>query len=135
MTEYPDIDDPDAAPPSAEGELVPRASEAFGVRVKLETYSLDVTHTDGGGKARGFERILGITIEDIDYLEGAIYTGVQLAPVIEVRDNGSWGIKCVVLIPVRGRGEKSGRLVDVTTSWEIRTSGAAPRLVTAFPAS
>jgi hypothetical protein len=56
-------------------------------------------------------------------------------PVSEVRDNAPWGIKCVVLIPVRGRGEKSGRLVDVITSWEIRDTGAPPRLVTAIPTS
>jgi hypothetical protein len=121
--------------PPAVGELIPRAGEAFGVRVKLETYSLDVNHKKGGPKARGFERILGITLEDINYLEGAIYTGVLVVPVSEVRDNAPWGIKCVVLIPVRGRGEKSGRLVDVITSWEIRDTGAAPRLVTAFPRS
>jgi hypothetical protein len=117
------------------GEPLPRAAEAFGVRYKLETYSLDVAHEEGGPKARGFERILGITIEDIDYLEGAIYTSVLLAPVSEVRDNAPWGIKCVVIIPVRGRGEKSGRLLDVITSWEIRDTGAPPRLVTAFPTS
>lgn len=61
-----------------EGELIDRASEGFGVRVKLETYSLDVNHKKGGPKARGFERILGITLEHVDYLEGAIYTGIQL---------------------------------------------------------
>jgi hypothetical protein len=135
MSDDPNTEDPDAPPPSDQGGLVPRAAEAFGVRVKLATYSLDVNHKKGGPKARGFERILGITIEDIDYLEGAIYTGVLLVPVSEVRDNEPWGIKCVVEIPVRGRGEKAGRLVDVTTSWEVRTSDAAPRLVTAFPTS
>jgi hypothetical protein len=60
--------------PPAPGELLPRAAEAFGVRVKLETYSLDIAHKDGGPKAKGFKRILGITIEDIGYLEGAIHT-------------------------------------------------------------
>ena len=105
------------------------------MRVKLATYSLDPTNEVATSKVCGFEQILGITLEDIDYLEGAIYTGVTLVPVSEVRDNAPWGIKCVVEIPVRGRGEKSGRLVNVITSWEIRTLGAAPRLVTAFPTS
>jgi hypothetical protein len=117
------------------GELLPRAAEAFGVRVKLETYSLDPTNEVAVAKVRGFEKILGITLKDIDYLEGAIYTGVTLVPVSEVRNNAPWGIKCVALIPVRGRGEKRGRLVNVTTSWEIRSAGAAPRLVTAYPTS
>jgi hypothetical protein len=46
------------------GDLLPRAAEAFGVRYKLETYSLDVTNKAGAPKARGFELILGIRIED-----------------------------------------------------------------------
>jgi hypothetical protein len=125
---------PDASPPVV-GELLPRAANAFGLRYKLETYSLDVKHKDGGPKARGFEQILGITIDAIDYLEAQILARVLDTPISEVRDNAPWGIKCVVEIPVRGRGEKSGRLVDVITSWEIRHTGAAPRLVTAYPTS
>ena len=46
------------------------------MRVNLATYSMDVNHKKGGPKARGFERILGITIEDIDYLEAEILAGV-----------------------------------------------------------
>ncbi len=48
-------------PPKA-GEALPQVAEALGVREKLSDYSLNVTHEDGGPKARGFERILGITI-------------------------------------------------------------------------
>jgi hypothetical protein len=80
MADETNTEDPDPPLPSLEGRPVPRAAESYGVQVKLETYSLDVNHKKGGPKARGFERILGITLEDIDYLEGAIYTGVQLAP-------------------------------------------------------
>ena len=115
------------------GELLPRAAEAFGVRVKLETYSLDPTHDDGGPKARGFEMILGITINEIGYLEGAIYTGVLLVPVSEVRDNAPWGIKCAVTVPVRGIGAKANRVVNVRTVWAYDHPGAPPRLVTAIP--
>jgi hypothetical protein len=48
------------------GELLPRGAEAVGVRHKLATYSLNSAHEDGGPKARGFKRILGIAIDDID---------------------------------------------------------------------
>jgi hypothetical protein len=119
----------------AVGEALQRAAEAFGVRVKLATYSLDYTSEAGAPKARGFEQILGITLEHIDYLEGAIYTGIQLVPVSEVRDNAPWGIKHTVIIPVRGLGEKSDRIVDVTTVWQFDEPGAPPRLVTAYIAS
>lgn len=115
------------------GDALPRAAEALGVREKLTDYSLDVTHEDGGPKARGFERVLGITIADIDYLEVAIQEGVLRASIGSVRDNSPYGVNCVVDFPVGGRGEKSGRTVDVRTVWELTGAGAPPRLVTAYP--
>jgi hypothetical protein len=116
----------------AVGELLPRAAEAFGVHEKLAGYSLNVAHEDGRPKARGFERILGITIEAIDYLEVAILDGAQLTPISSVRDNTPWGLKCVVDVPVPGLGEKSDRVVNVRTVWEIASDSAPPRLVNAY---
>jgi filamentous hemagglutinin len=103
------------------------------VRRKLASYSLDVTNLVGGPKARGFERILGITLANIDYLEDAIRTGVLQQPINEVRDNSPYGINCVVEVPVRGIGPRSGRVIDVRTVWGLATRGAPPRLVSAFP--
>jgi hypothetical protein len=120
-----------AWPPKV-GESLPRAAEAVGVRRKLSTYSLDPAHRVGGPKARGFELILGITIRDIGYLEGAIQTGVLLVEISGVRDGAVGGINCVVDVPVRGRGEKSDRTIEVRTAWESTDAAAAPRLVTAY---
>lgn len=89
----------------------------------------DLTHKWDGPKARGFERILGITIADIDYLEGAICTGVLLVPVRSVEENPPHGISCVVSMPVHGRGEKTHRVVDVTTAWLLGDADIPPRLV------
>jgi hypothetical protein len=114
----------------AVGGVLPRAAEAYGVRVKLATYSLDRTNEVAASKVLGFKQILGITLKDIDYLEGAILTGILLVPVSSVRDNPPWGPKCVVDLPVRGRGEKSGRVANVRTVWEI--AGEPPRLVNAY---
>jgi hypothetical protein len=118
-------------PPRA-GELLPRAANAFGVRYKLATYSLDVTHKDGGPKARGFARILGITLDDIDYLAATIEAGVLEIPISEVRENPPWGMSCVVMVPTRGRGQKNGRVVNVRTVWELASSDAPPRLANAY---
>ena len=73
-----------------------------------------------------------LLLEDIDYLEGAIYTGILLVPVSSVRENPPWGPKCVIDLPVRGRGEKSGRVINVRTVWEIAGGDAPPRLVNAY---
>ena len=87
------------------------------MRYKLETYSLDVTHESSSPKARGFERILGITIEEIDYLEAQILARILDTPVREVRENPPHGINCVVDIQVRGIGAKTDRVVTIRTVW------------------
>ncbi len=125
-------EDPDTPRPTV-GELLPRAAEGFGVRYKLETYSLDPTHKEGGPKARGFELILGITIEAIDYLEAQILARVLDTPITEVRDNPPHGVNCAVDIQVRGIGAKAYRVVTVRTAWITSTPGDPPRLVNAFP--
>ena len=102
------------------------------MRRKLADYSLDPTNEVGGPKARGFALILGITLANIDYLEGAIQTGILVVPVASVRDNPPYGVNCVVEVPVRGLGKKSDRVVNVRTAWALAAAGAPPRLATAF---
>ncbi len=114
------------------GELLPRATQTLGVRYKLETYSLDITNEVGAPKARGFELILGITLEAIDYLETQIMTRVLDTPVCEVRENPPWGVNCVVDMPIPGIGAKADRIATVRTAWIISTPGAPPRLVSAY---
>jgi hypothetical protein len=127
-------DEPSTEPATpAAGELLSRAAEAFGVRIKLATYSLDIAHKDGGPKARGFEQILGITIDAIDYLEAQILARILDTPITEVRDNSPYGVNYVVDIQVRGIGAKADRVVTVRTIWIISTPGDPPRLVNAFP--
>ncbi len=115
------------------GELLPHAADAFGLRYKLETYSLAVNHKDGGPKARGFDLILGITIDAIDYLETQILARILDTPIREIRDNAPYGIKCTVDIQVPGIGAKADRVATVRTVWAFDRPGAPPRLVNAFP--
>jgi hypothetical protein len=103
------------------------------VRRKLADYSLNMSHEHGGSKAQGFKVILGIKLYDLDYLAHSIEIGVLAAAVESVRINSPHGINCIVVIPVRGLHEKSRRIVDVRTAWEIAEDGAPPRLVSAFP--
>jgi hypothetical protein len=117
----------------AVGELLPRGAEAYGVRVKLATYSLDVSHEKGGPKARGFEKILGITIDAIEYLEAQILARILDTPVTKIRDNPPYGIKYTVDMPIRGIGAKADRVINVRTGWLISTAGDPPRLVSAYP--
>jgi hypothetical protein len=124
---------PASTQPPRAGELLPRAAEAFGVRHKLETYSLDTTHEVGGPKAKGFELILGITIEAIDYLEAQIMARVLETPIREIREKPPYGVNCVVELSIRGIGARSQRVVNVRTVWQLAEPGEKPRLVSAYP--
>jgi hypothetical protein len=124
-------DHPDLSPPTV-GHLVPRAAEAFGVRQKLETYCLDLSNKAGGPKAKGFQVILGITLDDIDYLETELLAGILEAPITEIRDNAPYGVNCVVDIPIRGLRAKANRVLTVLSVWQIIEPEEAPRLVTAY---
>lgn len=119
--------------PPKMGEPLPRAAEAVGVRDKLVRYALDMAHERGGPKARGFERILGIAIGDVDYLEAEIRTGILVRPVHSIRDATPIGVSCVVELAVRGLGEKRHRVINVRTAWLLTDPDDPPRMTTAFP--
>lgn len=118
--------------PPTLGDRLPHATEAYGIKEKLQAYCLNLDHEVGGPKAQGFQRILGIDQRDLEYLAGALRRGVLHAPVTDVRDNSPFGVLCEVRIPIAGRREHHARVMAVTTSWEIREPDALPRLVTAY---
>jgi uncharacterized protein DUF6883 len=89
-------------------------------------------HWKGGPKARGFELILGITLNEIEYLASRIEAGVLDIAISDVRNNSPYGFTCEVLVPVNGFGTHSGRVVVVTTAWELTDARALPRLVNAY---
>jgi filamentous hemagglutinin len=119
--------------PPKVGVLLPRADQAIGVREKLVRYALDRTHEHGGAKARGFEQILGITLDDADYLEEEIRAKILSNPIQGVRSAKFSGYNCVVEIPIRGLGRRRGRLISVRTVWFLANAGDRPRLTTVFP--
>ena len=114
------------------GELLPRAEDAFGVRHKLATYSLDRKHVRGRAKAKGFETILGITVESIDYLEEQIYLGICIHPIFSIRENWPHGTACTVDWEIHGIGRHSARIVPLRTAWLYSTPAAAPRLTNTY---
>lgn len=114
------------------GEPLPRGGDAYNVSEKLLDYSLNLEHRVGGPKAAGFLRILGISAEDLDYLAETLLSAARELPVAEVRENEAHGIKCTVIVPVRGLGQRSERIAAVRTVWRIAEESARPRLVTAF---
>jgi hypothetical protein len=124
---------PDLPWPPVVGELLPHPEAAIGTRVKLAKYSLDLNHVRGGPKARGFLQILGITHEDIDYVQTAIEAAILQTPICEVNPNPPHGINCVVDFELCGLRDNAERVAIIRTAWELTGPGAIPRLVTAYP--
>ena len=114
------------------GEHLPRADEALGVRYKLETYSLDITHRGGGPKAKGFALILGITVDAIVVLEDQIHEGIHSYPIKAVAENQPYGLNCVVEFPISGAGRYSDRVALLRTVWELTDPFQPPRMINAF---
>lgn len=119
--------------PPKVGVLLPRRTEPTGIRIKLADYCLNGAHEQGAAKARGFEEVLGISIDHLEHLAREIEVGISISPLADVRDNAPYGFTCAVDVAVRGLGEQGGSVVDTRTVWEIVRKGAQPRLVTAYP--
>jgi Domain of unknown function (DUF6883) len=118
--------------PPQVGEILPRAQRATGVRQKLANYSLDREHPRGEAKARGFELILGLSLDAIDYVEETIYVGIRSHPIVSVRENWPHGTACAVDIPIGGIGRHSARIVPMRTAWLYADPIAPPRLTNAY---
>ena len=118
-------------PPKA-GELLPRAEEAIGVREKLAGYSLNKDTQEGAAKAKGFEEILGVTLDSIDYLEREIRLGINRNSITSTRENWPFGLNCVVDFPLRGLGPRRSRIIPIRTVWIIERPEARPRLTSAY---
>lgn len=102
------------------------------MRRKLMAYSLNKLHVRGGPKAKGFQQILGITIESLDYLEEQIHRAIHIHPIVHVQDNWPFGVSCVVTSPLRGVGGYTARIVTLRTVWLLPHCDAPPRLTTAY---
>jgi hypothetical protein len=118
--------------PPTIGDVLPRAADAYGLESKLRAYSLNPEHEVGAHKARVFRRMLGITLDDADYLAEQLLAGISDAPISDVRDNAPHGILCEVMVQVRGVKHLADQAVLVTTSWEYGSAKADPRLVSAY---
>ncbi|HKG03274.1 MAG TPA: hypothetical protein VKB03_08830 [Conexibacter sp.] len=81
------------------------------------------------GHAEHWQRVFRAEATDQHTIWIAIARAVQMAPVIEIRDQGQ-GLVCGVLVVITVRS----RTAPVMTSWHYDdVTRSAPRLVTAYP--
>lgn len=102
------------------------------IEEKLRTYSLDLTHKDGGPKANGFIVMLGIDLAAIGYLSQEIRAGIKRNRISLVEARTAEEVFCLVHFRIAGPGRYSHRVAQIRTGWIYDRPAARPRLVTAY---
>lgn len=100
---------------------------------KLTQYALNPSHPEGAGKAKFFNEVLAIGVNDWRFLMAQLHEGLALAELTDLtikRWQGGYGATFNAILPVTGR---NGRVANVLTNW-IMEPEQGPRLSTIRPA-
>ncbi len=94
---------------------------------KLIGYSLNPDHDDGKHKARVFQTVLGVTLDNVAPLLDALRQAATSAEAV-VGKRDKYGQRYTVDFPFAG---PAGTAV-IRSAWIVRTGEDAPRLVTCY---
>ncbi len=106
---------------------LPNANSAVVDLAKLRNYCLDPHHPRGRHKARVFREVLGLTIDDAEWLQLKLLEGIQ-NHFAEKQETDDFGSRWRVDLALR-RQEKS---VMVRTAWIVKTGEEFARLITCW---
>jgi len=95
---------------------------------KIEDYVLNPRHWEGRHKARVFESVLGITLDNREVLRQAILSAVENSDEAEPLGNNGDGDIYFLRLPLK---TQPGR-ATVLTVWIVRNGEDFPRLVTCY---
>jgi hypothetical protein len=105
---------------------LPNADRAIIPREKLIGYCLNPEHPKGKHKARVFQSALGITYENVDYLDDLVRQAAIAGEVVQER-SAPFGQEFKVDWTVPGFDQ-----VQLRTLWIISSDSTIPQLVSAF---
>lgn len=106
---------------------LPNAKAAFINDAKLKDYCLDPEHHRGKHKARLFNAILGLSINDLDILKTLIIKGIQTNEAT-LGNLDEYGQRYIVDFSAT-HNQNTAKL---RTVWIIRVTEAFPRLVSCY---
>src|SRR4051812_16526588 len=106
---------------------LPNAHQAD-LGTKHEDYSLNPLHREGQHKARVFRSVLGITLENADFLRDAILEAAVTSEEVEARGDNGFGSIFVLRFFLK----MPSRHTEVLTAWIIRHGEDFPRLTTCY---
>jgi hypothetical protein len=95
---------------------------------KLEEYSLNLTHRHGQHKARVFQSVLGISIDNADVLRAALRRAAAESDAAVPRGHNGYGAEYELRFPLTtAKGSAT-----VLSGWIVRDGEGFPRLTTCF---
>ncbi len=101
---------------------LPNAPDEIEVRArKVTDYLLNLSHKEGGSKAKFFEQELGITADDWRFLHAQLVDALGKASFEDLRLD-EYGIRFNAHLAIRGR---NGRTATVKTGWIVRSGEKA----------
>ena len=106
---------------------IPNAHLAIVDIRKLTEYALNLEHPVGKHKARVFEAVLGLTIDDAKYLQDRLLEAVRENEA-EIGKADEYGKRYIIDFEVEGH---TG-LGTVRSAWMIRTHEDFPRLTSCY---
>lgn len=106
---------------------LPNALKAVVEVAKLRDYCLSTEHPEGRHKARVFHSVLGLSAQDAEELQAALFAAARETEAI-VADRDAYGQRYVVDFVMRRRGREAA----VRSTWIIRTLEDFPRLTSCF---
>ena len=106
---------------------LPNGEQAIVDSIKLRDYCLSPTHTRGRHKARVFAAVLGLTNEDAEQLQDALFQAALTEDATPSKQD-AFGERYVIDFLMQGpRGA-----AIVRSAWIVRTGEDAPRLASCY---
>jgi hypothetical protein len=106
---------------------LPNGDEAVVDRRKITDYCLNPEHDEGKHKARLFQELLGLTLDNSQVLLDALMEAARTGDAV-IGKHDKYGQRYVIDFDFAG---PDGRVI-VRSAWIIRTGEQAPRLVTCY---
>ena len=94
---------------------------------KLTGYALNLNHSEGQHKARVFQSVLNLDINDVQFLKNALLEAVKIYDAIPNKIN-QYGQKYIIDFPLNHQNKTA----IIHSVWIIRNDENFPRLVTCY---
>jgi hypothetical protein len=107
--------------------ILPNGENAFVDIAKIEGYCLNLAHPEGRHKARVFQSVLGLTVNDAEWLRDAMISAALTHPAQQTEAD-QYGVRYNLDFELTFKS----RSAIIRACWIIRANENYPRLTTCY---